>query len=148
MMFYQGRYMWTDRKQPSPPQPHETPGARCHLYKRYFSKKKMKTSRVNVQFNCNALCIFRVMLRITQKSRFCLMFLKRPPTIAAKWMTCVGRCFWKSALVSSMLLNNILIHIYIYICHPSPTHTSPQPAPNIDLSWDISELHNLTETWK
>lgn len=40
----------------------------------------------------------------TQKSRLHFMFLKSPPTIAARWMTWVGRCFSNTASVSSMFL--------------------------------------------
>lgn len=41
----------------------------------------------------------------TQKSRLDFMFLKSPPTIAARWMTWVGRCFSNTAIVSSVFLN-------------------------------------------
>lgn len=40
----------------------------------------------------------------TKKSRFCLMFMKSPPTIAARWITWVGWCFWNNFRVSSKLL--------------------------------------------
>lgn len=45
-----------------------------------------------------------VQLPHTQKSRLYFMFLKSPPTIAARWMTWVGRCFSNTARVSSMFL--------------------------------------------
>lgn len=44
---------------------------------------------------------------LTQKSKLSFMFRNNPPTIAARWMTCVGRCFWKSALVASRSLQPI-----------------------------------------
>ena len=42
----------------------------------------------------------------TQKSRLYLRFLKRPPTKAAKWITWVGLCFSKIALVAAASLKN------------------------------------------
>ena len=36
-----------------------------------------------------------------KKSKLCVIFWKSPPTRAAKWMTCVGRCFSKIARVSA-----------------------------------------------
>lgn len=41
---------------------------------------------------------------LTQKSRLERMFLKRPPTMAARWMTWVGLCLSNRALVSELLL--------------------------------------------
>ena len=38
---------------------------------------------------------------LTQKSRLYLRFLNSPPTRAAKWITCVGLCFSKIALVAA-----------------------------------------------
>lgn len=43
-------------------------------------------------------------MSLTQKSRLYLMFLKRPPTMAARWMTWVGLCFSNRALVSAAFL--------------------------------------------
>ena len=40
----------------------------------------------------------------TQKSRLYLRFLKRPPTKAAKWITWVGLCLSKIALVAAASL--------------------------------------------
>lgn len=41
---------------------------------------------------------------LTQKSRLERMFLKRPPTMAARWMTWVGLCLSNRAFVSELLL--------------------------------------------
>ena len=41
---------------------------------------------------------------LTKKSRFDFMFLNSPPTMAARWMTCVGLCWRNTALVCSISL--------------------------------------------
>lgn len=41
---------------------------------------------------------------LTQKSRLYLIFRNRPPTIAARWMTCVGRTFSNRARVCAASL--------------------------------------------
>lgn len=41
---------------------------------------------------------------LTQKSRLYLMFRNRPPTMAARWMTCVGRTFSNRARVCAASL--------------------------------------------
>lgn len=48
---------------------------------------------------------------LTKKSRFRLKFLNKPPTSAAKWMTCVGRYLSNKAFVCSRFLRskNILV---------------------------------------
>lgn len=54
--------------------------------------------------------------RLTRKCKLLFILWNRPPTIAAKWITCVGRCFSNSFLVSSKLLrkeDNIYIVIAI-----------------------------------
>lgn len=43
-------------------------------------------------------------LSLTQKSRLYLIFRNRPPTIAARWMTCVGRTFSNRARVCAASL--------------------------------------------
>ena len=42
--------------------------------------------------------------KLTRKSRLYFRFLKSPPTIAARWITCVGLYFSNIALVASALL--------------------------------------------
>lgn len=51
---------------------------------------------------------------ITKKSKFCLRFLKRPPTKAAKWITWVGLTFLKNSKVLSRFLN---LKFYKYSNH-------------------------------
>ena len=35
-----------------------------------------------------------ILMFLVKKSRLAAMLAKSPPTMAARWMTCVGRCFW------------------------------------------------------
>lgn len=46
-------------------------------------------------------------LTLTQKSRLYLIFRNRPPTIAARWMTCVGRTFSNRARVCAASLGGV-----------------------------------------
>ena len=46
----------------------------------------------------------RIRLIRTKKSNLYFMFLKSPPTMAARWITCVGWCRWNRALVASISL--------------------------------------------
>lgn len=46
----------------------------------------------------------RIGLIRTKKSSLYFMFLKSPPTMAARWITCVGWCRWNRALVAAISL--------------------------------------------
>lgn len=45
--------------------------------------------------------------QLTQKSKLYLIFRKRPPTIAARWMTWVGCTFWNRARVCAASLREV-----------------------------------------
>lgn len=64
----------------------------------------------------------------TQKSKFSLMFRNKPPTMAAKWITWVGRCFSKRARVwaRSLLQRG---HTTVSAHLPAQTHTDAR-GPN------------------
>lgn len=67
------------------------------------SLQEMGTSAAESIHKCR-LVFNRTEDLYTKKSRLHFMFLKSPPTIAARWMTCVGRCFLNTASVSSAFL--------------------------------------------
>lgn len=60
---------------------------------------------------------------LTQKSRLYLRFLKRPPTMAARWMTWVGLCFSNRALVSAAFLERGKQRQRRVIVTPTPTNS-------------------------
>lgn len=112
---YQERCTWIGRRQPWWRQLYVLPAARCHWY-RYCSSGNNRDIRYeeinNMQkqylfINQRSITIYSVtvlQLPHTQKSRLYFMFLKSPPTIAARWITWVGWCFLNTASVSSMFL--------------------------------------------